>query len=287
MSHQLTASLSPEEQQRIMNQTYALMEKQVQSYHKYRRMGNNSSVPVELAQELMESIEYTVNKTDGVSVHRDMEEALRLGQEILLSRLDAAKALLELVNDTAPRWQTECRWDALCDLRRYLTSYDYLHLAHRSPDELFYPIPIPVPDNLRGIDYCLFYLRVLWAENQIMAGVDDEAVEVLWDCMPADLHNPCEQLLINGLGKAMLYDRIDGVVFREEDYAALTLLLQGKTAGETQTVLQDAAVRLCAFLELTDGNAVAYVKSVAQQLQPRLETALSCEALTVLFLGDR
>jgi len=50
--------LSQEEQQRVMNQMYLLMAKQVQSYHKHRHMGNNSSVPVELAQELMESIEY-------------------------------------------------------------------------------------------------------------------------------------------------------------------------------------------------------------------------------------
>ena len=41
--------LSPEEQQKIMEQMYLLMGKQVQSYHKHRHMGNNSSVPVELA----------------------------------------------------------------------------------------------------------------------------------------------------------------------------------------------------------------------------------------------
>ena len=79
--------LSPEEQQRIMEQMYLLMGKQVQSYHKYRHMGNNSSVPVELAQELMESIEYTIGLVGGVYAHRNIGEALLLGQEILESRL--------------------------------------------------------------------------------------------------------------------------------------------------------------------------------------------------------
>ena len=75
--------LSPEEQQRVMSQMYLLMGKQVQSYHKHRHMDSNSSVPVELAQELMESIEYTIGLVGGVYAHRNIGEALVLGQEVL------------------------------------------------------------------------------------------------------------------------------------------------------------------------------------------------------------
>ena len=109
--------LSPEEQQRVMNQMYWLCGKQVQSYHKHRHMGSNSSVPVELAQELMESIEYTIGLVGGVYAHRNIGEALVLGQEVLESKLSKAKSMLELVNGTAPQWQTECRWEALRYLR--------------------------------------------------------------------------------------------------------------------------------------------------------------------------
>ena len=72
MSHLPINPLSPEEQQRIMEQMYLLMGKQVQSYHKHRHMGNNSSVPVELAQDLMESIEYTIGLVGGVYAHRNI-----------------------------------------------------------------------------------------------------------------------------------------------------------------------------------------------------------------------
>ena len=112
--------LSPEEQQRVMNQMYLLVGKQVQSYHKHRLMGNNSSVSVELAQELMESIEYTIGLVGGVYAHRNIGEALVPGQEILESRLSKAKSMMELVNGTAPQWQTEYRWEALRYLRHYL-----------------------------------------------------------------------------------------------------------------------------------------------------------------------
>ena len=79
MSHLPITPLSPEEHQRIMGQIYPLLEKQVRSYHKHRHMGNNSSVPVELAQELMESIEYTIGLVGGVYAHRNIEERTILG----------------------------------------------------------------------------------------------------------------------------------------------------------------------------------------------------------------
>ena len=254
--------LSPEEQQRVMNQMYLLMGKQVQSYHKHRHMGNNSSVSVELAQELMESIEYTIGLVGGVYAHRSIEEALVLGQEILESRLSKAKSMLELVNGTAPQWQTECRWEALRYLRHYLEQYDLLHLAHKGPDELFYPILISPQEGIQGIDSCLFYLNILWIENQIMAGVPDDALEQFWDRLPAATLNQCEHLLINGIGKALLRTGIDPLIFETEEYMQIIVAMM----SATEEKLRDAAKLLCQWLSLKDENAYMYVEAVVPQL---------------------
>ena len=262
MSHLPINSLSPEEQQRVMNQMYLLMGKQVQSYHKHRHMGNNSSVSVELAQELMESIEYTIELIGGVYAHRNIGEALVLGQEILESRLSKAKSMLELVNGTAPQWQTECRWEALRYLRHYLEQYDYLHLAHKGPDDLFYPILISPPEGIQGIDSCLFYLNILWIENQIMAGVPEDVLEQFWDRLPAATLNQCEHLLINGIGKALLRTGIDPLVFETEEHMQLIVALM----SATEERLRDAAKLLCEWLNLKDENACMYVEAVIPQL---------------------
>ena len=254
--------LSPEEQQRIMEQMYLLMGKQVQSYHKHRHMGNNSSVPVELAQELMESIEYTIGLIGGVYAHRNIGEALVLGQEVLESKLSKAKSMLELVNGTAPQWQTECRWEALRYLRHCLEQYDHLHLAHKGPDDLFYPILISSPEGIRGIDSCIFYLNILWIENQIMAGVPDDVLEQFWDRLPAFTLNQCEHLLINGIGKALLGTGIDPLVFETEEHMQLIVALM--RASEEK--LKDAAKLLCQWLNLKDENACMYVEAVVPQL---------------------
>ena len=254
--------LSPEEQQKIMEQMYLLMAKQVKSYHKHRHMGNHSSVPVELAQELMESIEYTINLVGGVYTHRNVEEALRLGQEILESRLNKAKSMLELVNATAPQWQTECRWEALQYLGHYLEQYDHLHLAHKGPEDLFYPILISPPEGIQGIDSCLFYLNILWIENQIMAGVQEDALEEFWNRLPVGTLNQCEHLLINGIGKALLGTGIYTLVYEPEEHMQLIV----KLMMATEDNLKSAAKRLCQWLNLKDENACMYVEAVVPQV---------------------
>ena len=255
--------LSPEQQQRIMGQMWLLMGKQVQSYHKHRHLGNNSSISVELAQDLMESVEYTINQTGGYHTHSDIEEALRLGQRILEGRLAKAKSMLELVTGTAPHWQTECRWEALRYLQHYLNQYDHLHLAHKGPEDLFCPILISPPEGIQGIDSCLFYLNILWIENQIMAGVQEDALEEFWNRLPVGTLNQCEHLLINGIGKALLGTGIDSLVFEPEEHMQLIV----KLMMATEYNLKSAAKRLCQWLNLKDENARKYVQAVLPQLR--------------------
>lgn len=254
--------LSPEEQQKVLGQMYRLMGKQIQSYHKHRHMGEHSSVPVELALELMESIEYTVNLAGGVYAHRNMDEALMQGQEILAGRLEQAKSMLELVKATAPRWQTECRWEALRYLHHYLEQYDYLHLAHKGPEELFYPTLISPPNGIQGIDSCLFYLNILWIENQIMAGVPEAALEPFWDRLPVGTLNQCEHLLINGIGKALLGSGLDPLTLEPEEHMRLYV----KLMTATEESLKSAAKLLCQWLDLKDENARRYAEAVIPQL---------------------
>lgn len=257
--------LSSEEQQRIMRQMYFLMEKQVKSYHQHRHMGSSSSVSVELAQELMQSVDYTLQLAGGILAGANIEQSLKIGQDILKSKLQNARSLYELVYATAPQWQTECRWEALCCLRHYLDTYDDLHLAHRVPDELFYPVLTSPPEELRGLDCATFYLDIMWIENQIMAGVSDEVLEQFWNHLMPETLNQCEQLLLNGIGKAILGAEIHSLVFENEERIRITSVL----ADATEEYLLEAAQKLCQWLKLTDENAKAYVKAIVPSLSSR------------------
>lgn len=273
--------LSPEEQQRLMSRMYVLLGRQVKSYHRQRNMGDHTSVPVELARELMKSMEYTIELAGGPAAGADVETVLEQGQKLLGSKLKEARSMLDLAAATAPGWQTECRWEAMRCLRRYLESYDHHHLAHREPYELFYPIPVSLPEGVRGIDVCLFYLHVLWVENQIMAGFEDGALERLWSRLPADTLNQCEQVLLNGLGKIMLHGNCEELVFEYEERKRLQSVLSCMTPGELGKAAEDAALCLCRKVGLGDR---IFVCAAAGQMLPRLETAAKHDHLAAVFL---
>ena len=266
--------LSPEEQQHLAEQLYLLMDQQIKSYHKHRHMGENSSVSVELAQELMASLEYTIDLAGGLSPVRDAKTALQAGQALLMTTVEKANSLLSLVDATAPTWQTECRWEALQCLKRYLSAYDPLHLAHRSPDDLFYPLPVSVPESLQGVDLCLFYLNVLSLENQIMAAFPDEVLETLWNRLPTATLNQCEQVILNALGKAIL--SANGLVFTELERCRL----QKRISPET---IAGAATSLCQELALSQA-AAHYFCTAAAQLTSRITSAADSCAFSAVFL---
>lgn len=278
MSQLPITPLSPEDQQRLMGQLYALLAKQVQSYHKHHHMGENSSVPVELAQELMASMEYTIESAGGLAANRDAKLALKAGQAILEEKVKSARQQLDLVYATAPGWQTECRWEALQALRGYLAAYDPLHLAHRGPDALYYPLPIPIPDGLQAIDLARFYIQILWFENQIMAAFPDDVLNTLWDRLPADTLNQCEQVILNALGKALL--GAEGLVFTEEEIVQLERILDANPICEA---IAKAAYTLEKTRSLSP-SAAEYLKAAAQQLSPRIEGAKVHIVLSNVFI---
>lgn len=275
--------LSREEQQRRMGEFYLLLGEQVKSYHQHRRMGENTSVPVELARELMESLEYTLEFSGGIGAVHDVRQGLKMGQEVLKEKRCKANALLELVTATAPDWQTECRWEALSCLRRYLAGYDWQHLAHRGPEELFYPIPMAAPEGLRGLEQCLFYLGVLWAENQIMAGFPDDALGQLWNRLPVDTLNQCEQVIANGLGKGILRESWAELTFTDGERERLRQLLSGQSPRQLRQTLHRAALALCRDLKLPE-NGAAYVCGAAEGMAPRLEGVVKYDNLAATFL---
>lgn len=284
---ELIAPMTREEQQRFMNQLYILLGKQVRSYHKHRHMGENSSVPTELAQELTDSVVYTLGLVGGALSAENLDKALLSGQKLLEDKLRQAKARLSLVMATPPQWQTECRWDALRCLERFLRSYDPLHLAHRIPQELFYPILVPVPDGVQGIDHCLFYLNVMWLENQIMAAAEEMDAESLWELLSRDIcctsGNQCEQLLVNGMGKIMVSPASKTLLFQAREREKLCEILRQTPPEQRKQCLYQAAELLCERFELT-AAAADYIRAAAAQLSPRLEGPLSMEAMEAIFL---
>ena len=130
---------------------YSLLGQQVRRYHQHYHMGDNSSVPAQTAQELLQSILYTLETAGSPMPDQDLQIQLAHDQAILAQRLAQARRQWHLVSVTAPDWQSQCHWETIAILRRYLDHYDHLHFAHRVPQDLDYPLLTPPPEALQGI----------------------------------------------------------------------------------------------------------------------------------------
>lgn len=279
-----TIGLDPQEQQRRVQQLYRLMGEQMKSYHKARHMGEHSSIRVELAQELMQSMLYTLDQVGGMDGNADIAAGLEKGQKILEERLSQGKQLFHLVEATAPGWQGECRWDTVQTLGRFLHSYDWKHLAHKLPEGAYYPLLVPVPGHLQGIDHALFFLQALWLENQIMAAFPEQALDSFWSVFCQNdrgiSENQCEQLLVNVLGKILISGRADTLVFTSSELECLQARFSRQSCEMMEQTLSSAAD----CLDFQDPNAVSYARQVIPNLLPRLTAAVSSNNLAALFI---
>lgn len=276
MNEALIHAMTPGEQSRLAAGVYTLLGKQVKHYQRHYHLGDNTSVTVETARELSDSIRYTLASSGADLIHGDLEDALAQGQARLENRLEEAKKLLALVTATAPELAGESYYSTLGTLDQFLRRYDPRHLAHRTPDFLEYPLLTACWQDLCGIDRVIFYLRCLWQENQILACLDRPAAEDLYRRLDPDyLGNLCEQPLINALGLVLLGKSAHALALADADRRQLLELLP--------CPLDRAMDKLCREWDL-HGPAAEYAQLVVGQLEPRLRAALERGDLSHIFL---
>ena len=136
-------------------------------------MGESSSVTVETAQALLESIRYTLSlgcEAQGHSLtalpagvalpellaagQAEAEWRVKTGQTLLLR----AKALLQHIDDAALQ-------ETLAEIGRFFKRYDLWFFAHDIPCAIDYILDAPIPEDFQGVDYVNAYLRALIAEG--------------------------------------------------------------------------------------------------------------------------
>ena len=113
-----------------------------------------------------------------------------------------------------------------------------------------------------------------------MASYEDPALEELWAFLPTDMLNQCEQVMLNGIGKAILYDHRDDLVVTEAEREKLHTILARQPISET---VHHAALRLCRQLDLPE-NASAYLCAAASQMTFHIEIAATHNNLAMIFL---
>lgn len=249
----------------------------------------SSSLPKELAEELLRSICYTLSP-----------ELAALPVGPLLPLYEAGVARTEnAVRACRRRWQVarlslpkttslSCR-ETLSSIGTFFQNYDARFFAHEIPCDIDYQLCLPVPETFLGVDYVSEYLSRLCIENDFLRLFPAERADALLMRACPDyrfrINNLYSPVATNALGLALAGMEVHGLSVPAAACRRAAALLAPCSTQETHAALRRAADGVCTALGINGPAAQSYLLAAADALVPRVTAALAGEGLGRVFLS--
>jgi hypothetical protein len=285
-------SLREEDITALQANLLTLLAERVKSY----TMGDSSSVPIEIAEQLYQSICFSIGLYLKASDHSlallitaSPKQVLKAAWAEIEAQIKIGKKLLRQVKATRSHIKNISYEDTLKEVTDFFKNYDYRLFAHEIPCSIDYQLSSPVNESLKGIEYINEYLRRLLIENtfcQCFHGAQMAALLYSYSVDYIDLLiNLYEPAAINAVALSMLKGNILELDISPSQRELLSLLFQKWSEDEAKRNLFQAAEDLCDFLDIQDAAAKDYLKKTALAAYPRIKAALPAHRLDKIFLS--
>ena len=285
-------ALSDEERITVQMKLWQFLGRQTQLY----TFGDSSSIPVETAQELLESICFTLDayvKAFGSApkllVTEKLDALFEGGLKIIEAKIGEGKRLWQAACLSAPDIENISFRDTLRSIGGFWKRYDHRFLAHQIPCDIDYQLCRPVSENDQGVAYVNEYLRRVLTENGILRLFDRDLVVRLLERYCPDykelLINLCEPVIVNAVGLALIDECPLALQISDADGSNLVELFEHLSESEARLALMEAARRFCDQAGITDGFTHEYVARTAADLYPRISAVLPSGDLSGIFIS--
>ena len=276
--------ISVQQAAKIRTQLLEILKNQTKRY----TMGDSDSIPVELAQELLDSIYYAIGlalaKTENQRppvesmLQQSMESLFQSGQHMIQEKVLQAKEYLTEVQKNCIEVDNLSYRDTIFQaLPLFFKQYDSRFLAHQMPCDIDYQLCLPVRDK-RGIDFILEYLRRLRAENCFCSRFSAGQIILLLDGYCPDyreqLINLFEPVFYNAMGLTLLAMDVKRLTISESEKGLLFKRSQKLSVPELDKMVRQALKALYAQLSIEDAMAKSYLYAVSKQFLIRLNQQL-------------
>lgn len=286
------ANISDEEKEIIKLKLWILLGKITERY----TMGDSSSVPIEIAEELLKSICFLlkreIKKPEVLSKLLKDEELEGLFKNFychIEENIKSGKELLEEVIRTSIGIENISYNDTVMEIGRGLKVYDYRFFAHEIPCSIDYQLSNPVSEELKGIDFINEYLKRLLFENKFCNNFNKENIIGILNSYCSDynglLINIFEPVLTNAIGLEILEDNIFKLEMKRYEREVLLYTLKKMTIYEMREKLIKACENICLKLKINIDFEISYIKETALNLIPRIEEAIKNNDLENIFLS--
>ncbi|MHB8130731.1 MAG: DUF6179 domain-containing protein [Mobilitalea sp.] len=286
--------LSDSQIARIQLELVELMAKEVERYTN----DESSSVQIEKAQELFQSITYSI----GVYLKTvfDMEERIDLlikekvsvlfylGMDSLSSLKTKSKLLLQNLQESSLKVNNYAYQDTiLAGIPEFFHDYNIEFGANEIPGSIDYPLYDTIT-NLLGIEYIYEYLHWFTLEENFLKRFSNQNIDLLMQSFNPEaehlLINIFELVLTNVLGCELLGQKNTELNIHATEREWLQKSLEKLSTAELQNRLEIALDEIGRGLSF-EVETLSYAKAALPQIAIRLKQNLQTGTLDKLFLS--
>jgi len=266
---------------------------------KYYTKDESSSVMVEVAERLMEGIDYTIGfylKTFG-NIELIIEELkttslidmLKIGNDLIKKKVAESKSLLKTIQENKLK----------VDIYAYNDTIDYGYLVFfKEYDDFFVPNETHGPvdyqlymDNVsyKGIEYINYYLETLNLENEFCYNFDIGEINELLKGYDKNCElliiNIFELVLINSLGLIICGKSLKSLTINSIDREQIKNKLVGLSLEELELTLLKYAKICCETLDIRNKALVAYIRESTLKITSLIDNSIKLNKLERVFIS--
>ncbi len=259
--------------------------------------GESSSVKIETAQGLLQSICYQISmylksipcmeKKLEVINKEKVSELFYHGMDRIISSKKEAQILLEQIQGHALRIENIAYQDTIFHgIVDFFHDYNIEFAAQDNPGSIDYPLCRTI-ERLTGIEFISEYLKRLWIENEFCLKFDPDKIQCLLNGFHKEnvemLINIFELIFTNALGCTLVGNDCRSLNIRPQEMTLLQNMLEGKSTQELQSLFTEQFYILADSMEIDKDRE--YFISVIPELVIRIKHNLKLHRLDRLFIS--
>jgi hypothetical protein len=266
---------------------------------KYYTKDDSSSVMLEVAENIMNSIDYTIGiylKTfDNIELiieklkNTSLNDMLKLGHDLIKKMVVNNKQILNKIQQNKLKFKNYSYNDTIdCGISVFFKEYNDFFAAHESPGDIDYQLHI---DNMNytGVEYINNYLYTLNLENEFCYKFDIDEINELLNGYDKQsellLINIFELVLINSLGliicgKSLKYLNISSI-----DREFIKNKLDKFSLEELQKALLEYADICYQILDIKDKALIKYIQKSIFKIIPLINRSIKLNKLETVFIS--
>lgn len=287
--------LTDSELKNIQLESIRLLAKETERY----TGGESSSVKIETAQSIMQSIFYSIgfylkslpNVDISIEVlkQKTLLEMHKYGKELIEIQFNNAKKLLYAIQNDGIVTDNCAYNDTIQNgVPIFFSTYDIEFAAHDTPASIDYPLSNDNMD-LVGIEYIYNYLQKLFIENQFCKNFTEDEIRCLLrgynDNYEDLLINIFELVLTNVVGSVLLNKNAIQLNIEPLNRKYLQQKFMNLSKDKLDTILEDAYTQIYEEFNISDTLSQKYIYLTVVNLSSRLKNALENNQLESIFVS--